>query len=476
MRAALTALAAVLLSQHAAAARRLRHRRRWRASRFASRRSPFATHTTLPDAQNCSWKALTQQLDHFGSIEKTFDQRLCLYDGFATKNITRVLLYVGNESPVDEYVNNTGLMWEYAAKRPGTLLVWAEHRYEARSTPDTKGMRDCLSFCTVEQALADYAVVIQKLRAIYGQVPVVAVGGSYGGMLAAWFRLKYPASVQGAIAASAPIWGLPLCRPPLNGGAIAVARAFGKAGGSEHCARNLRGAFPLMNEIGKTPTGRTFLSERFRLCPGSLGTDEEAGLRLAKAVQGVFFDVAEADYPFPSTYITSAVGPGNYALPAWPARVACSELLDLMVDVTDDRVTVDGVSISVDWDATSSDFFPTASVSDLESMPHLTKLLHGALGAWSVWCNVTHTLKCFDPSQCDSSNGDSPWLSHETHRLSDGHVDGVEVKRSHEDAIDASTAPRRRGLVKTPSTRLISTLTPYPCGPRASKNETSSGC
>ncbi|CAH0379976.1 unnamed protein product [Pelagomonas calceolata] len=438
MRAALTALAAVLLSQHAAAARRLRHRRRWRASRFASRRSPFATHTTLPDAQNCSWKALTQQLDHFGSIEKTFDQRLCLYDGFATKNITRVLLYVGNESPVDEYVNNTGLMWEYAAKRPGTLLVWAEHRYEARSTPDTKGMRDCLSFCTVEQALADYAVVIQKLRAIYGQVPVVAVGGSYGGMLAAWFRLKYPASVQGAIAASAPIWGLPLCRPPLNGGAIAVARAFGKAGGSEHCARNLRGAFPLMNEIGKTPTGRTFLSERFRLCPGSLGTDEEAGLRLAKAVQGVFFDVAEADYPFPSTYITSAVGPGNYALPAWPARVACSELLDLMVDVTDDRVTVDGVSISVDWDATSSDFFPTASVSDLESMPHLTKLLHGALGAWSVWCNVTHTLKCFDPSQCDSSNGDSPWLSHETHRLSDGHVDGVEAARRRLDAVDAT--------------------------------------
>ena len=55
-----------------------------------------------------------------------------------------------------------------------------------------------LSHCTVEQALADYAVVIQKLRSIYGQVPVVAVGGSYGGMLAAWFRLKYPASVNGA--------------------------------------------------------------------------------------------------------------------------------------------------------------------------------------------------------------------------------------------------------------------------------------
>ncbi len=440
MVAALAALLAVLSHRAASVApgartvqRHLRHRRRWRASRRASRRSPFATHTKLPDARNCSWKSLTQKLDHFGSLSTTFDQRLCLYDGFA-KNVTRVLLYVGNESPVDEYVNNTGLMWEYASTRPGTLLVWAEHRYEAQSTPKTKGLRQCLSYCTVEQALADYAVVIQKLRSIYGQVPVVAIGGSYGGMLAAWFRLKYPASVNGAIAASAPIWGLPLTRPPLNGGAIAVARAFGKAGGSEHCARNLRGAFPLMSEIGKTSVGRSFLSERFRLCPGSLGTDEEAGLRLAKAVQGVFFDVAEADYPFPSTYITSAVGPGNYALPAWPARATCSELLDLMVEVTDDRVTVDGVSISVDWDTTSSSFFPTASVSDLESMPHLTKLLHGALSAWSVWCNVTQRLQCFDPSRCDSSNGDNLHAIDQT-QSRERRVDGVETLRHGPDAV-----------------------------------------
>ena len=134
MVAALAALAAVLLTHRAAAAvapraerspaaasvaartaqRHLRHRRRWRASRRASKHSPFATHTTLPDARNCSWKTLSQRLDHFGSLATTFDQRLCLYDGFA-KTVTRVLLYVGNESPVEEYVNNTGLMLEYAS-------------------------------------------------------------------------------------------------------------------------------------------------------------------------------------------------------------------------------------------------------------------------------------------------------------------------------------------------------------------------
>lgn len=97
-------------------------------------------------------------------------------------------------------------MWEIADEFNATL-VFAEHRYYGESLPfGNKSMQspEYSGYLTSEQTLADFAKLLvdhinPKNR------PVVAFGGSYGGMLAAWFRLKYPHLIKGAIASSAPV-------------------------------------------------------------------------------------------------------------------------------------------------------------------------------------------------------------------------------------------------------------------------------
>jgi lysosomal Pro-X carboxypeptidase len=88
-------------------------------------------------------------------------------------------------------------MWDLAPQF-GALLIFAEHRYYGKTQPfgnESYASVANLGYLTSEQALADYAILIEYLKSnITGaeHSPVVVFGGSYGGMLAAWFRLKYP--------------------------------------------------------------------------------------------------------------------------------------------------------------------------------------------------------------------------------------------------------------------------------------------
>lgn len=94
-------------------------------------------------------------------------------------------------------------MWENAPAF-GAALVFAEHRYygESRVFDDDK----CdMSLLTTEQALADFAIVIDIFKRRLSASAVVGFGGSYGGMLATAFRFKYPHLADGVIAASAPV-------------------------------------------------------------------------------------------------------------------------------------------------------------------------------------------------------------------------------------------------------------------------------
>lgn len=106
---------------------------------------------------------------------------------------------------------NSGFIWEITPLF-GALMVFPEHRCNGDSMPfgdETAAYKDAesLTYLNSEQALADYVVLITDLKKNLSAEasPVVLFGGSYGGMLAAWFRLKYPHIAIGAISSSAPI-------------------------------------------------------------------------------------------------------------------------------------------------------------------------------------------------------------------------------------------------------------------------------
>ena len=57
-----------------------------------------------------------------------------------------------------------------------------------------------MGYLTSQQALADFATLLLHMKATVegaANSPIIAFGGSYGGMLATWFRMKYPYVVQG---------------------------------------------------------------------------------------------------------------------------------------------------------------------------------------------------------------------------------------------------------------------------------------
>ncbi|GAY67004.1 hypothetical protein CUMW_253280, partial [Citrus unshiu] len=60
---------------------------------------------------------------------------------------------------------------------------------------------------TLLKPLADYAEILLHIKKTLSaeMSPIIVVGASYGGMLAAWFRLKYPHIALGEVASSAPI-------------------------------------------------------------------------------------------------------------------------------------------------------------------------------------------------------------------------------------------------------------------------------
>jgi len=156
-----------------------------------------------------------QKLDHFDPTSQELWPHRFLHnndswDGRGTlPNGCRgpILLYTGNEGPIDAFWPSNGFMIDVLAPKLGGLLLFPEERFYGKSMP-LPWSAENLKYLTTAQVLEDYVEVINHVKSTLpgaSNCPVVAFGGSYGATLTALLRASHPTAVVGGMAASSEL-------------------------------------------------------------------------------------------------------------------------------------------------------------------------------------------------------------------------------------------------------------------------------
>ncbi|XP_063981029.1 lysosomal Pro-X carboxypeptidase-like [Diachasmimorpha longicaudata] len=213
-------------------------------------------------------KKFTVPVDHFNfRLNKTFEIRYLVNDTWQHGKNSPIFLYTGNELYIEDAVGSAAFIYDIAPTF-GALIVFAEHRYYGESLPfgnESFSNPENWGYLTSQQALADYVDLIEFLRSNSSMKhsPVITFGGSYGGMLSAWIRMKYPHVIQGAISSSAPVFqfhGIRDCEPYFQ-----VVTSTFEAIDSE-CPKLIRETWGAIDNITSTDEGRKWLSAQWKLC------------------------------------------------------------------------------------------------------------------------------------------------------------------------------------------------------------------
>ncbi|CAL1404128.1 unnamed protein product [Linum trigynum] len=250
-----------------------------------------------------------QTLDHFNYRPEsyvTFRQRYVVNSKHWAGPGAPIFVYLGAEAPLTH--NSKSFLIDIVAPSFNALLLYIEHRYYGESIPF--GSREeafrnssTLGYMSSQQAIADYAEIILNVKEQFNtdNSPVVVVGGSYGGMLATWFRLKYPHLAIGALASSAPILYFDDITPQ-DAYYNVVTKDFREA--SETCYQTIKESWAEIDETASKLDGLSTLGKKFRTC-----APLKNSTYLTNSLGGLYARAAQYNAPpsYPVTQICTAI-------------------------------------------------------------------------------------------------------------------------------------------------------------------------
>uniref|UniRef100_A0A915CHK3 Uncharacterized protein n=1 Tax=Parascaris univalens TaxID=6257 RepID=A0A915CHK3_PARUN len=316
-----------------------------------------------------------------------------------------IFFYAGNEGSIEGFAENTGIMFDLAEKFKAAVF-FAEHRYYGASMPFgnlSNANASYLGYLSSTQALADFAKLITLIKTDVlkcpPDTPVIAFGGSYGGMLAAWLRMKYPHIVSGAWSSSSPL--LYFEGGNISPGAFekVVKEVFISAGCNENAIIN---GLEAVKNLSNTAEGRQFLNDLFRIDSMSTLTDSTDSKFLVEWIQASMDYMAMVNYPYPTNFLQP--------LPGWPVKYSCENFAQS--EITDARQAVTALyqisNVYYNFTGTVATNCVNSNVCGDVAIASL-----GAEAAWS-WQTCTELLlmMCsegppndFFENQCEAYNG-----------------------------------------------------------------------
>ncbi|KAI6234044.1 hypothetical protein M3Y99_00837800 [Aphelenchoides fujianensis] len=282
------------------------------------RKFPYV-RTSTADPVPWATNYVSTPVDNFNiGNSASFQLKYLLNDTFFTDG-GPLFFYTGNEGSVEGFAQNTGIMFDLAPQF-NALIVFAEHRYYGSGSSMPYGNASFANttmagLLTIEQAFRDFSSVIAKVKLTYNVGKTIAFGGSYGGMLSAWFRMKYPHVVDGAWAASAPVAYFRGTSVQLGDFDATVTQTLNRFGCDTQAVIT---AFTALDQWSRKTSELAKLQRIFNTDSRSpiQGNDDIANLKAF--IREAFENMAMVSYPYPNNFLRP-VG-------AWPLKQACSGL------------------------------------------------------------------------------------------------------------------------------------------------------